>query len=139
MVSWLACSSESGMALVVGAGCSGLMALIFSDRYWRAVGAIVCLLSILGGFGLQDDLEKRHIRLALSQKKACFSFIKEIDDAKVTWAREQNKTYNDLPSVSDLTGPGHSLRELPACPSGGEYVLGKLGEPVACTMHGISK
>jgi len=78
------------MALVVGVGCSGLMALIFSDRY-RRVGAIVCLLSILGGFGLQEDLEKQHIRLALLQKKACFSFLKEIDGAKVTWAREQNK------------------------------------------------
>ena len=59
----------------------------------------------------------------------CRLELQRIAEAKERWARDHGGT-NDTPTWSDLYDGKH-----PKCPgSGGEYILGKVGEPPRCTI-----
>jgi hypothetical protein len=59
-----------------------------------------------------------------------------IEGAKATWALENHKMTNDVPTDSDLFGPDSYIREKPQCPEGGVYALGKAGEKPRCSIRG---
>jgi len=62
--------------------------------------------------------------------------MRRIDAAKVEWALEHNAKTNDVATVSDIK-PYLKLDakgNLPKCPSGGIYTIGKIGEPVTCSL-----
>ena len=65
---------------------------------------------------------------------ACVANLKQIEGAKATWALEANKTPTDTPTDSDLFGPTAYIREKPACPAGGTYVVGTVGEKPRCSV-----
>ncbi len=60
--------------------------------------------------------------------------------AKYAWAHDHAKTTNDVPTDSDLFGPTTYLEHKPTCPAEGTYTIGKVGEPVKCSIptHKIS-
>jgi hypothetical protein len=64
----------------------------------------------------------------------CRSQLREIQAAKDEWGILKNKTTNDAPTWDDIRPYLH--RETPLCPSGGTYILGKIGEPVKCSYPG---
>lgn len=93
------------------------------------VGILLILSAIiLPGFG----------EFTLPPHKYCIADLKQLQGAKATWALEKHKTGADTPKDSDLFGPGKYIRENPICRQGGTYRLGKIGEPVTCSLGGVN-
>jgi hypothetical protein len=65
-------------------------------------------------------------------RNACINNLRQIDGAKEQWALETNHSTNDLcmPREVDAYIKGGG----PACPEGGKYIYGKVGEPPRCTI-----
>jgi hypothetical protein len=59
-----------------------------------------------------------------------------IEGAKATWALENRKTTNDVPTDSDLFGRDRYIRKKPQCPKKGVYTLGRVGENPKCSVLG---
>lgn len=64
----------------------------------------------------------------------CASQLNQIDLAKQMWKTENNKPPSVLPQPADLT-VYLPFRKFPACPDGGTYSIGKLGEKPSCSIH----
>lgn len=66
----------------------------------------------------------------------CIVILREIDSAKNEWALENGKTNgvicteNDIKPYIKLDAKGN----LPKCPQGGIYTIGKVGEPPTCSL-----
>ena len=67
-------------------------------------------------------------------KSRCLANTLAIEGAKLTWMVEQHKTTNDVPEWQDLVGPDRYLDEIPKCPRGGSYAIGKISEPPSCSI-----
>ncbi len=63
----------------------------------------------------------------------CKIELRQLDSAKTQWATEGGKTTNDVPTWNELQP---YWRRTPACPQGGNYTLGRVGEPPTCSVHG---
>ena len=68
---------------------------------------------------------------------ACKENLKVIEAAKAFWAMERQKTTNDTLTEADLVAP-NLLREMPRCPNGGTYRLGRVEQKPTCTIRGHS-
>ena|ERR1051326_3101423 len=69
----------------------------------------------------------------------CSINLRNIDGAKDQWAVEHNRSTNDVPTWNDVLPYLPSVyrpNQMPICPQGGRYKLGKLGEYATCTFHG---
>jgi len=71
-----------------------------------------------------------------SSANACINILRQIDAAKNEWARESAKTNgtfvteNDIKPFIKLNSKGN----IPSCPSGGKYTIGKVGELPTCSI-----
>jgi hypothetical protein len=71
-----------------------------------------------------------------SPANTCINNLRWIDAAKNQWASENRKTNgavvleNDIKPYLKLDSKGN----LPKCPSGGTYTIGKVGEPPTCSL-----
>jgi hypothetical protein len=78
---------------------------------------------------------------SLFSTNACANNLRWIDMAKKQWALEGHKTTNDVPTEAELLpflGPkDHPSKVFPTCPSGGTYTIGRMDEPVKCSIGGI--
>jgi hypothetical protein len=63
----------------------------------------------------------------------CRMHLREIDAAKAEWAVASNKTTNDTPTWEDLRPFLARNGEIPICPSGGTYKIGRIGESPSCS------
>jgi len=73
-----------------------------------------------------------------SQRNACINNLRQIDAAKNQWALENRKTNGDAVTEADIK-PYIKLDasgNLPKCPAGGKYTLGKVGENPTCSIAG---
>lgn len=64
--------------------------------------------------------------------------LRNIELIKRDWANNENKTTNDTPSWDDLR-PYFPIRwsnNIPICPSGGIYTIGRVGEIPTCSIGG---
>jgi hypothetical protein len=79
------------------------------------------------------------------KSNACINNLRQIDAAKNEWALEHNAKSNDVVTVNDIrpyieherNNPFIKLDakgNLPKCPSGGIYSIGKIGEPPTCSL-----
>lgn len=71
-----------------------------------------------------------------SAKDPCLVNLLQIRGAKDTWALENQKTTNDLPTWSELIGPTNYIRWQPPCHKGGTYDIGRIGANPTCTVPG---
>lgn len=69
------------------------------------------------------------------QRNACINNLRQIDAAKQQWALENNKTAAAIPTARDLL-PYFKDGVFPACPSGGIYTIGAVGEAPTCSVPG---
>ncbi|HEY1718269.1 MAG TPA: hypothetical protein VGH42_08250 [Verrucomicrobiae bacterium] len=72
------------------------------------------------------------------QRNACINNLRQIDGAKNEWALEKGKKAGDAVTEADIK-PYIKLDadgNLPKCPSGGTYTIGKVGENPACSIPG---
>jgi len=79
------------------------------------------------------------------KSNACINNLRQIDAAKNEWTLEHNAKSNDVVTVNDMrpyiererNNPFIKLDakgNLPKCPSGGIYSIGKIGEPPTCSL-----
>jgi len=66
----------------------------------------------------------------------CLNTLRMIDSWKQEWALERSKTTNDTPTWDDIRPyfPARWSNSLPACPDGGVYTLGRVGQPPTCSL-----
>ena len=74
----------------------------------------------------------------MAQTNMCINNLRQIDGAKNEWALENDKkagtpvTEADIKQYIKLDANGN----LPKCPAGGTYTIGKVGEPPTCSVPG---
>ena len=76
--------------------------------------------------------------LEAQQRNACINNLRQIDAAKNEFALEKGKKLGD-PVTADDIKPYIKLDadgNLPKCPSGGTYTIGKVGENPTCSIPG---
>jgi hypothetical protein len=81
-----------------------------------------------------------------SPANACINNLREIEGAKHEWTLEHNAKSNDLVTLDDIRPylvpygqPNGYIKldakgNLPKCPSGGVYTIGKVGESPTCSI-----
>jgi chromosome segregation ATPase len=74
-------------------------------------------------------------RIAAQQRNECIANLRLIYAAKQAWALEKNKTDSDTPTEQDLL-PYIKGGVFPACPSGGTYTIGSVGQVPTCSTSG---
>jgi hypothetical protein len=75
---------------------------------------------------------------AVNQRNACINNLRQIDGAKNEFALEKGKKNGDPVTEADIK-PYIKLDangNLPKCPAGGTYTIGKVGEPPTCSIPG---
>ena len=75
----------------------------------------------------------------MSQQNACVNNLRQIDAAKNEWALETGKTNSGIIVTESDIKPYIKLDakgNLPKCPQGGIYTIGKIGQPPTCSVHG---
>jgi RNA polymerase sigma factor (sigma-70 family) len=90
------------------------------------------------GSGLDSEKETSQQDQATADRNACINNLRMIDSAKQQWALEFHKTANDTPTMDDIKpylGRGPE-GEIPVCPDGGVYIIGKVGEKPTCSIPG---
>ncbi|SRR6266481_6609629 len=63
----------------------------------------------------------------------CINRLRMIDGAKQQWALERHKTTNDIPSWDDIRFYVTRKGDVPACPAGGTYTIGRVDEDPKCS------
>jgi len=69
---------------------------------------------------------------------SCINTLRQLDGGKQQWALENHKTTNDMPSWENIRPyiKLGSSGELPSCPDGGKYSLGRVADPPTCSIPG---
>lgn len=103
--------------------------MTMKTRIMVIVGVGVLLVAVVC---LPDYIKSRTV----SSKNSCIAWLMQIDAAKATWALEHQKTTNDIPTEAELYGAVNYLRDVPTCPQGGRYTIGRLDERPRCSFPG---
>jgi len=69
-----------------------------------------------------------------SPVNVCITNMRQIEGAQETWAIENPRRTNEIPSDADLFGPKAYIRVKPECPEGGRYIRGNIGEHPHCSV-----
>jgi hypothetical protein len=96
---------------------------------------IIVLVFLIGFFALMAIPPQNGARINIPAN-ACINNMRQIDYAKQEWASEHNAKLGDVVTVDDIK-PYIKLdasNNIPKCPSDGIYKIGKVGEPVTCSL-----
>lgn len=73
----------------------------------------------------------------------CADNLMIIEECKDNWAHDNGKKPNDAPTWDDLKSELHSYavqygwtNDVPVCPDGGTYTIGRVGEKPTCSIGG---
>ena len=91
---------------------------------------VVAIIGLLAAVAIPNLVKARKS----AQRQACINNLKAIEGAKSIWALEMKKTDTDVPSDSDIFGPGKNIDPKPSCPAGGTYDLRSVGERPTCNI-----
>jgi prepilin-type N-terminal cleavage/methylation domain-containing protein len=91
---------------------------------------VVAIIGLLAAVAIPNLVKARKS----AQKQACINNLKAIDGAKSIWALEMKKSDSDIPSDTDLFGPGKNIEKKPDCPAGGTYEVRSVGEKPTCSV-----
>jgi regulator of replication initiation timing len=72
---------------------------------------------------------------AIAERNLCISHLRQIDAAKQTWALENDRTAEAVPTAQDLL-TYFKDGVFPVCPGGGTYTIGAVGELPTCSIPG---
>ena len=104
--------------------------MALSKKAKAIVGIVICIGGLAAALAWFT-----HARSA-SPRAHCITTLKALDGLKSIWAIEQKKRNEDVPGWNDLVGPGRNITEIPRCPQGGSYILGRVDERPRCTFPG---
>lgn len=93
---------------------------------------VVGVFILVGGVGLVSPPSP----VSAPSAKPCVENLSMIDGAKEQLALEMRLSNNSPVAMSDLVKPDGtgSLRDVPVCPDGGVYTVGKVGVNPTCSM-----
>jgi hypothetical protein len=105
----------------------------------------IIVLIIVVGFFLAISVPNFIREPVTSPANACINSLRQIDAAKNQWALEHSAKSNDVVTIDDIRPYIESERNnpfikldakgnLPKCPSGGTYTIGKVGENPTCSL-----
>jgi general secretion pathway protein G len=103
-----------------------------------AWGVVVCLLGLFAFVAIPNHVSDGRNGPG-GKSNACINNLRQIDAAKNEWALEHDSKSNDIrPYIErERNNPFIKLDakgNLPKCPSGGIYSIGKIGEPPTCSL-----
>lgn len=92
---------------------------------------VVSIIGLIAAIAIPNYASAR----ARTQKNSCLANLKQITNAKATWAMEQNKNTSDTPDTTDLFGAGAYITNEPKCPATGDsYSLNKVDQSPSCSI-----
>jgi len=99
---------------------------------------VVAIIGLLAAIAIPNFVKAR----ATSQANACINNMRQIDAAVSTFALEKGKTTGSAVALnSDLTPyiKLNSAGSIPACPAGGTYTLGNVGDipQITCSLANL--
>jgi len=102
----------------------------------RNRGLVVVIAVLLGGFVILIAIPD-FVRMEYKNSQdSCVNNLRQLQAAKVEWALENGKT-NGTPVTANVLTPYIQLDsngQIPQCPVGGTYVIGRVGEDVRCSI-----
>jgi hypothetical protein len=134
---WLSQDLKRGQAvlwcIVYAIMVVGLLAvgLWFGRRKLMFAIPIAFMFWLLAAIAIPGFIPARNV----AHRNACINNLRLIQNAKSEWARAYQKTSSaDIPTESDLYGTNGFLHRKLACPLGGNYTIGSLGENPTCSL-----
>ena len=109
-----------------------------NNRYQSAftlveIMIVVAIIGLLAAIAIPNFVKARNN----SQKNACIANLKQIANAKATWAMEQKKNNNDTPNPSDIYGATAYIRTEPKCPATDtSYDIKQVDQNATCVIAG---
>ena len=100
-----------------------------SKRFIIAVASIAVVV-LIAGAGLRWYVRTHTMPAA----HPCVNHLALIDGYKQQWALEYKKTTNDTPTWEELRLWLGTNYQMPVCPQGGTYTLGRVGESPRCSL-----
>jgi len=114
------------------------------NRSWVAVVVFIAVIGILALLAVPNWVREPWT----SPTNACINNLREIDGAKEGWVMEHHGKTNDVVTLNDIKPyfppygepNGHikldAKGNLPKCPEGGVYTIGRIGENPTCSLKG---
>jgi prepilin-type N-terminal cleavage/methylation domain-containing protein len=100
---------------------------------------LVEILTVAGIIGLVAVIAIPNFAKATtsSKRNICLTNLRKIDDAKEQWAMQTGRA-NGTSTDAHVGEIDEYTRKaaLMACPAGGDYAYGPVGEPATCTVDG---
>jgi competence protein ComGC len=110
------------------------MALAGLITGYVSIGLSVFLVPMMLAIAIPNFVKARET----SQMNACINQLRMIDAAKQEWALENNQQSTNAPTQADLTRLKNNQYfkngQFPACPAGGTYTIGAVGEAPTCSI-----
>lgn len=116
-------------ANAIAIGCTAVWIGLASTRRQR-IGGIVALAGVIV---LIFFAHPTWVHSITSAKNLCIDQLREIDAAKEQWAEQNRKKVGDEVDVDGVVD-FLKRKELPKCPIGGAYLIGKVGETPRCRV-----
>lgn len=91
---------------------------------------VVAIVGLLAAIAIYNFNRAR----VTSMKNGCLNNLRQISQAKLMWAMDHKKTFDAVPTDTDLFGPTGYVASKPACPGGGNYILGGVTNAALCNL-----
>jgi prepilin-type N-terminal cleavage/methylation domain-containing protein len=98
---------------------------------------VVAIIGLLAAIAIPNFVKAR----ATSQMNACINNLRQIDAAANQFALENGKKTGDGFTWPDDLTPFiklNSATSIPACPAGGAYAIGSVGNTPTCTLSSLT-
>jgi hypothetical protein len=117
----------------VGGIFCGIIALYLSDQKSKRFikGRLWIWISFIGLLACFFD-PRLMVKSVTSAKNICINHAREIEGAKAEWAQRTGATNGTEVTWNDIAP--YFTNGFPKCPEVGTYNLGKVGEPVLCSI-----
>jgi hypothetical protein len=122
------------LASLTGGFVCGLASLGFYRRNSNFLAKVVslgCILLAAGGLVMSFSTPCLAVKSVLTAKNICINNARQIEAAKADWAQKHGATNGVTVAWIDIAP--YFTNGFPKCPEGGNYELGKVGEPVTCS------
>src|SRR5262245_12000951 len=91
---------------------------------------VVAIIGILAGIAIPAFRQS----IDTTRVRACALNRRNIDGAKLQWAVDHKKPFDEVPEDADLFGTGQYIEHKPDCPSHGVYTLGTVEQKCTCSV-----
>jgi len=104
----------------------------FYTKGWFLVIVSVCIILV----GLSPATIRFLRARSHPSPNSCLNELRKLDAGKQQWAIENHKTTNDTPALAEIVA---YCMNAPRCPRGGTYTIGRVGEPISCSIPDHAK